>query len=429
MPLRELEVFGDTRKNLRIIANRGLNGIDGVLSTALGVASTGPTTLIIGDVAFAHDVSALAAIRRNPGAFDLDIVVVNNGGGAIFDYLPLAGLAFDAFEKHFRTEVDMDIESVAAAFGIAYACPEDAQDLAASLSHRDGIRIIEVRTDAEFSRKKHREWLERELDLVSLRDPVPMRVSAAEKIVLLHGFTGSPHDFDELADLLPETEALNLLGHAGGLTPEDSEAYDFEAYFDDLERQLDLAGIERAHLVGYSMGGRLAVGFSIERPERVASLVTIGANAGIVDGWERKERRAKDEDLASRILEDGLARFVDHWMQHPILSATIERRGADWARISRERRLEGTAHGYANALRGAGQGAQPNYWQRLDEINVPSFFIAGKQDPKYSAIAESLAAEVGDGRFVLIDDAGHAAHHDDAAAVAAALNTFWKEIA
>lgn len=427
MPLRELEAFGARRDELTVISNRGLNGIDGVLSTALGVAATGPTTLIIGDVAFAHDIGALAAFLRNPAEFDLKIVVVNNGGGAIFEFLPVTEFAPEVYDRHFRTRVDVDLESVAAAYHLHFERPEDLASLETALE-REGPYLIEVQTDAALSRERHRAWLGRDLGLEPLPEPDEQPDPAAERVVLLHGFTGSPSDFDELGELIPEFEALSLLGHAGGRVPQDVEDYRFDAYFDDIERQLDELNIHRAHLVGYSMGGRLAIGFALSRPDRVASLATIGANAGITDEWDRSERRAKDEDLARGIIEDGLSEFVERWMQHPILAPTIARRGADWIRRSHNARLQGTARGYANALRGAGQGSQPVYWQALEALEAPALFIAGRQDPKYAAIARSLAKVVPDGRAEVIESAGHATHFDDPQSVAAALNAFWKEI-
>lgn len=428
MPLRELEAFGVSRKHLNVIANRGLNGIDGVLSTALGVASTGPTNLIIGDVALAHDAGALAALLRNPGAFELTIVVVNNSGGAIFDFLPVNEFAPEVFEKHFRTEVDIDLELLAAAYRVHFERPGDLSELEAVLENVEGVTLIEMRTDAALSKRRHREWLERSIQLEGLPDPGDKPKASIEGIALLHGFTGSPGDFDELRESLSESEALTLLGHPGGRVPPDVDDYHFEDYFEDIERQLDALGIHRAHLVGYSMGGRIAIGFALSRSDRVASLTTIGANAGITDDWERSERRAKDEDLARGIVEDGLSEFVNRWMQHPILATTISRRGPEWAKRSRNARLQGTARGYANALRGAGQGAQPVYWQALQSLEVPALFIAGSQDPKYAAIARSLADVVPDGRAKIIESAGHATHYDAPEAVADALNAFWKEI-
>jgi len=119
MPVRDLESFGLPRSDPpRVVANRGANGIDGVVSTALGVAlgSPGPTVVLLGDLAFLHDVSALlCASGAGP---DLTVVVADNGGGGIFSFLPPAtALEVPVFERLFGTPPATDVARVAEGFG------------------------------------------------------------------------------------------------------------------------------------------------------------------------------------------------------------------------------------------------------------------------------------------------------------------------
>ena len=116
MPVRDLEWFGGRRA--RAHANRGANGIDGVISTALGLALTGrPTVVLVGDIAFVHDSNAMVALASR-GA-DLRIVVIDNDGGGIFSFLPQAStLAPERFEQLFGTPHHTDLEAVASAHGI-----------------------------------------------------------------------------------------------------------------------------------------------------------------------------------------------------------------------------------------------------------------------------------------------------------------------
>jgi 2-succinyl-5-enolpyruvyl-6-hydroxy-3-cyclohexene-1-carboxylate synthase len=118
MPVRDIEAFGAPRENPpRVLVNRGANGIDGVVSSALGVAlASGPTVALVGDLAFLHDVSALVGVdvERPP----LTIVVADNGGGGIFSFLPPAtALDPPAFERLFGTPQLNDVLEVAAGFG------------------------------------------------------------------------------------------------------------------------------------------------------------------------------------------------------------------------------------------------------------------------------------------------------------------------
>ena len=139
MPIRDVEAcFPQSSKRLRFLANRGANGIDGVVSSAMGAAiATGlPTWVLIGELALQHDAGGLLAARR--AGVDLEIVCINNGGGGIFDFLPVAEHADPAaYETHIAT-------------------PSDGVDLAALWP---GLR--EVRTDRRQNVALHRELVER----------------------------------------------------------------------------------------------------------------------------------------------------------------------------------------------------------------------------------------------------------------------------
>jgi 2-succinyl-5-enolpyruvyl-6-hydroxy-3-cyclohexene-1-carboxylate synthase len=115
MPIRDVEAyFPQSDKRLRVLANRGANGIDGVVSSALGAAiATGqPTWVLIGEIALQHDAGGLLAARR--AGVQLEIVCIDNRGGAIFDFLPVAEHADQvAYEQHIATPTTTDIESLA----------------------------------------------------------------------------------------------------------------------------------------------------------------------------------------------------------------------------------------------------------------------------------------------------------------------------
>ncbi|MGZ4793532.1 MAG: 2-succinyl-5-enolpyruvyl-6-hydroxy-3-cyclohexene-1-carboxylic-acid synthase [Ilumatobacteraceae bacterium] len=144
MPVRDVEWFGTPRGDITVHSNRGANGIDGVMATAVGVAlgSGAPTTVLLGDVAFCHDVSSLAALQSRD--LDLTIVVTDNDGGAIFSFLPQAlALPADRFEKLFGTPHGTDIVEVARAFGLRSYTAKSAHDLAAAYDERD-ISVVRV---------------------------------------------------------------------------------------------------------------------------------------------------------------------------------------------------------------------------------------------------------------------------------------------
>ncbi|TFH20677.1 MAG: 2-succinyl-5-enolpyruvyl-6-hydroxy-3-cyclohexene-1-carboxylate synthase, partial [Acidimicrobiales bacterium] len=132
MPVRDLEWFGGSRA--RAFANRGANGIDGVVSTALGRALTGtPTCVLIGDLAFVHDSNALIGLSAR--AVDLRVVVVDNDGGGIFSFLPQAAeLQADRFELLFGTPLGVDVVALATSYGLESRTVQSVDELVEQLA-------------------------------------------------------------------------------------------------------------------------------------------------------------------------------------------------------------------------------------------------------------------------------------------------------
>ncbi len=149
MPVRDVEWFGAPKDGLRVLSNRGVNGIDGVVSTAVGVAieSNHMTALLIGDIAFLHDTNGLLNLQdRN---VDLKIVVVNNGGGGIFNFLPQATtLSRDRFEQLFGTPHKVDIEQLVGAHGLPCTLVSTVVELRHNLA-QSGTQVLLVNTDRE----------------------------------------------------------------------------------------------------------------------------------------------------------------------------------------------------------------------------------------------------------------------------------------
>ena len=155
MPIRDVEWFGAPRNGLRVHANRGANGIDGVVSTAVGVAlaTRQPTTLLIGDIALLHDVNGLINLASRK--IDLRIVVIDNNGGGIFSFLPQAQTLDETkFEKIFGTPHDANIKMLAQAHQINTHELTNISDLAEVLSQR-GPWLARAVTDRHENVKVH----------------------------------------------------------------------------------------------------------------------------------------------------------------------------------------------------------------------------------------------------------------------------------
>jgi 2-succinyl-5-enolpyruvyl-6-hydroxy-3-cyclohexene-1-carboxylate synthase len=160
MPVRDVEAYlPRADKPLRVLANRGANGIDGTVSSALGaaLASEGRVFVLLGDLALLHDLGGLLAARRL--GVELTVVCVNNGGGGIFDFLPVAEAAEPgAYEEHIATPADVDVEAVASMAGLAYHQATNDRDVRAAVGSPG---LVEVRTDRAQNVELHRDLIRR----------------------------------------------------------------------------------------------------------------------------------------------------------------------------------------------------------------------------------------------------------------------------
>jgi 2-succinyl-5-enolpyruvyl-6-hydroxy-3-cyclohexene-1-carboxylate synthase len=154
MPIRDVDAFASSASaGVRVLANRGVNGIDGVVSSAAGAAAaTGrPTLALVGDLALLHDLGGLVAAARL--RVPLTVVAVNNDGGGIFHFLPIAQRT-DRFDELFATPHGLDLRGAAQLCGAEFARCTDLASLREAL--RPGFRLIEARTDRIRNVEQHR---------------------------------------------------------------------------------------------------------------------------------------------------------------------------------------------------------------------------------------------------------------------------------
>lgn len=220
-------------------------------------------------------------------------------------------------------------------------------------------------------------------------------------LVALHGFTLTGSQFRSLAEPLGrKIIAPDLPGHGGS----QSDPTDFPAVVDAIVAHLESFEAPPP-LLGYSQGGRIAIGAAASRPELISHLIVISASAGIDDDGERVARKVLDEDLASRIVEHGLDSFLAAWTSSGLTSTAA--RASEVRQSDLEVRRDNTADGLASAVRGYGQGSQPNFWDRLPAVLAPTLVIAGERDEKYREIAARLAGGVPNASLRIIHGSDH----------------------
>ena len=253
-------------------------------------------------------------------------------------------------------------------------------------------------------------------------------------LLLLHGFTGSsatwmPHLSASGGWRGFTTVAVDLLGHGDSDCPPDPRRYGMERCVEDLTALLDQLGVRRVAVVGYSMGGRVALHLALSASggaDRLWALVLESASPGIEDASEREERLRSDAAVAEAIEREGIAAFVDRWQAQPLF-ATQGRLPATARERLRRQRLRNDPVGLGNSLRGMGAGAQEPVFDRLSEIRTPTLVLAGSEDEKYCALARRTAAALPRARLQIVPEAGHAVHLERPGAFAEAVREFLEE--
>ncbi len=244
-------------------------------------------------------------------------------------------------------------------------------------------------------------------------------------LLLLHGFTGSSATWTPRLPALEgfTTIAVDLLGHGDSDAPPTPNRYSMKRCVDDLTSLLDHLEVERAAVLGYSMGGRVALQLAFRAPERLWALVLESASPGIEDISEREDRVRSDGALADDIERDGVDAFVDRWQAVPLF-ASQDRLPAAVREELRRQRLRNSPTGLANSLRGAGAGVEDPVISRLGQIDIPTLLIAGALDQKYVALAHKMSEKLPCVRTHIVPEAGHTTHLEQPEAFDRAVRKF-----
>ena len=250
-------------------------------------------------------------------------------------------------------------------------------------------------------------------------------------LLLLHGFTGSLRNWDALTDVLAATHRVirvDLPGHGATELPQHPKRASMAQVADDLCALLRALDAAPAHVLGYSMGARLALNLALQHPECVARLVLESGSPGLKTEDERASRRASDEAQAQRIEADGVEAFVDAWETLPLWS-TQKTLGDDARAHLRQLRMQNTAVGLALSLRAMGAGTQASLWPQLEQLRAPTLLITGFEDGKFDMIAREMHAAAPHLRHESVMNAGHAVHLEAPATYAQIVKQFLEHAA
>jgi 2-succinyl-6-hydroxy-2,4-cyclohexadiene-1-carboxylate synthase len=262
--------------------------------------------------------------------------------------------------------------------------------------------------------------------------------SSHPTILFLHGFMGDRDDFKPAIAALSKQYycvAIDLIGHgrtriAHQNTEQDSDRenyYTIQSNADFVINFLDFLRVSSCFLVGYSMGGRLALYLTIHFPQYFQRVVLESASAGLKTDAERRDRLAKDRKLASTLenctLENGdFQLFLEKWYQQPIFANL--RSHPNFSQMLAQR-LNNAPPELAKSLRNASTGIQPSLWDKLAENAIPILLVAGELDVKFVQINQQMARLCKYAQLEIVPRCGHNVHFENPDLFIEKIKTFF----
>ncbi|MCZ6673487.1 MAG: 2-succinyl-6-hydroxy-2,4-cyclohexadiene-1-carboxylate synthase [Verrucomicrobia bacterium] len=247
-------------------------------------------------------------------------------------------------------------------------------------------------------------------------------------LICLHGFVGSGSDFEILADHYPDHPTL--------IAPDfpdyaiDPEVTD-DAWGTALSALKKIIEIEASDapsvLLGYSMGGRIALQFALKYPGLLKALVLVGATPGIADHTDREKRVRADEELATKVANQLIDTFLESWLNQPLLNSQ-KRIPEPYRSKMWNMRRKHKVQTIAQNLISLGTGSMQPAWKQLPELHLPTFLITGEEDKKFTQIAQQMMQSLPMAQHSTISESGHAACFEQPTEVAKKLNHFLQNL-
>lgn len=244
-------------------------------------------------------------------------------------------------------------------------------------------------------------------------------------VVFLHGFMGNTKDWRPVIDRMADVclcLAIDLPGHGKSTGMTHKGTYTFVEAASCVVDVMEHTGVAPATVVGYSMGGRLALYVAVRYRRVCSKLVLESATAGILDDKIRRQRMAADEGWAKALEQGRFEDFLRTWYRQPIFHPLAENQER-LATMVQHRRINDPGE-LALAMRGLGAGVQPPLWHALPKLVMPVLLLSGQNDAKYGDIHQSMARLLPRGRLAVIIGAGHNAHLEKPSLVASHIKDF-----
>ncbi len=229
-------------------------------------------------------------------------------------------------------------------------------------------------------------------------------------ILFLHGFTGYSEDWKFIFEYIPPNYlpfAIDLIGHGKTDSPNDSKYYTCTSIVNQINSILNFFNFQKIILAGYSMGGRIALSFTLKNSELVRALILESTTAGIESIEEKKKRVEQDLLLSEFIINEGVEKFIEYWFNTPMFSELKQLE--NFNHIIKKRKLNNPI-GLANSLKSFSTGLMNSYWDKLELINIPVLLITGEKDEKYTTQNFKMNNLMSNSQHKIIPNANHNTH-------------------
>lgn len=232
------------------------------------------------------------------------------------------------------------------------------------------------------------------------------------KVFFLHGFMGSWADFKTMIEILGDRFcclAVDLPGHGQTTILEtgfNDGIHDVAESLIELLKHLDFTP---CHLMGYSMGGRLALYLACHFPKQFKSLFLESASPGLATALERFQRQQKDEQLAIQLETGSWPSFLSQWYKQPMFDSLRHHPNFD---LLLKGRSQNRPQELAQVLRKLGTGSQPSLWEDLSQIQLPIHLVVGALDSKFIHINQKMLSHCQNATLSVVPDCGHVVHFE-----------------
>ena len=251
-----------------------------------------------------------------------------------------------------------------------------------------------------------------------------------KNVLLLHGFTGSSRDWENIIMRLPENfnyYAIDLIGHGDSDSPSEIKYYNADSIVEQLKEFSVKVLNGRFICLGYSMGGRAALSYSVRYPGTIEGLILESSTAGIKDENERNERIKKDEEITDYISHHSIEEFIDYWMDMDVFN-TQKRFANSKLNEIKKSKLNNSKTGLSNFLKGFGTGQMPPLYDQLKNVKAETLLITGDLDEKFRLINNEMNSLFPSSKHISIKNSGHNTHLETPAAFIKTVSGFLNEL-